>query len=286
LASLAVYILLSPIVLRPAYYAYLFFSKAYSPELYSTAHYEKTLGIKPEDVYFQTKGGTLHGWYFHNPNSKYTVLQCHGQGGNITLFGYDTVLFASLGCSVLTFDYKGMGRSTGVPSVRGLEEDAKAAHTFLTEQKNTPAERIVVYGQSLGTALATHLAAERKCGGLILCAPYKSLIASSAIRLPHLKLYPVSLFPEADLGCLPCAGTVSIPSLIAHGDHDNIVPLSDGRSIYETIPARKKFVLLKNEGHYMFTEQGWALLRSEYASFFKTLEQDSMAKQAGINTSS
>jgi pimeloyl-ACP methyl ester carboxylesterase len=276
LALLLVYGLFSPIVLKPAYYAFLFWSRGYDAKSYDTQAFQGAIGCRPTDVFFDTVGGRLHGWYFKNPKSKDTVLLVHGQGGNVTMFGLQAALLYRMGCSVFVFDYKGMGRSTGTASLQGLYEDSNAAWKYLVKDAGIDPATIIVFGQSLGTAIATRLATEQKVKALMLTAPYVSLQAASARKFPHLSLYPSWMYPEPDLGCLPDAKSVTVPVLITHGTADGTIPFSEGKAIFDAIPARKVLLQINDCGHSHQSDAVWQKTLAEYSAFIHSLDDDSL----------
>ena len=123
------------------------------------------VGLAYRDVEFVADDGTrLHGWWLPVEGARHTVLFCHGNAGDIAdrLFTLQTLHAMDL--SVLIFDYRGYGRSEGRPSESGLYADAAAARRHLVEVEGVPADRIVVWGRSLGGAVAARLAADARVG--------------------------------------------------------------------------------------------------------------------------
>ena len=273
LGALLVYVIFSPLVMRPAYYCYLFWSRPYDKSLYDKAPYKKALGIEPQDVFFDTVGGKLHGWYFKKPGSKNTILFCHGKGGNLTMFGYEAASLVKVGPSVLVFDYKGMGRSTGKPSLLGLQEDIDAAYNFLINEQQVSPDTLIVYAESLSTAPAAKLIAEKPCKGAVLRAPYTSLQGAGKRFFPHLALYPSFLYPEPDLCCVPYTEKFVAPTLIVHGTQDRDIPVAEGDAVFKSLPCRKTLLHLANSGHYQCSSAMWLKLMKEYELFFSSLDQ-------------
>ncbi|HWS52670.1 MAG TPA: alpha/beta fold hydrolase, partial [Pyrinomonadaceae bacterium] len=125
-----------------------------------------------EDVWFRAADGSrLHGWFIASETrpAAATVVYLHGNGGNVSYVGWVGEQLAARGFDVLLFDYRGYGRSEGaVSDERGIYKDADAAYDFVVRERGVKPERLVLYGQSLGTTAAAELAAERPCGALVL----------------------------------------------------------------------------------------------------------------------
>ncbi|MBU1888379.1 MAG: alpha/beta fold hydrolase, partial [Candidatus Omnitrophica bacterium] len=118
------------------------------------------MGFKYEDVYFKTPDNArLNAWFFPADDSTATILFCHGNGGNISHRIEKIALLNNLGLDVSIFDYRGYGRSRGRPSEKGFYADAGSAYGYLVSEKNISPEKIILYGESLGGAVAIDLAA-------------------------------------------------------------------------------------------------------------------------------
>jgi pimeloyl-ACP methyl ester carboxylesterase len=155
----------------------------YFPIRYPAGNWTAGQRLGAKDVFIRQG---LHGWYFEKPGAELTTLHLHGNGGNIThrLLTAEHVLEA--GSSILLLDYRGYGRSSGRPTESGLYEDALAAYDWLKQNGHG---RIVLHGESLGTAIAAELATRRRCAGLILEAPFTSASSrrtSARARLRHI----------------------------------------------------------------------------------------------------
>ena len=115
----------------------------------------KNMGLAFEDVRLTTEDGVdIHGWYVPAENARATLLFFHGNAGNISHRLGSIEIFHSLGLSVFIVDYRGYGESGGRPTITGTAHDARAAWGWLTREKKTPPEKIVVFGRSLGGAIA------------------------------------------------------------------------------------------------------------------------------------
>src|SRR5207248_2460746 len=122
-----------------------------------------------------TDGVKIKGWFI--PGVLPTLLFCHGNAGNISHRLDKLQIFHKLGLNVLLFDYRGYGQSEGVPSESGTYADAEAAYRYLTETRKIPPSQIILYGESLGCAVATEMARRHPAAALILESPFTSTVA-------------------------------------------------------------------------------------------------------------
>jgi pimeloyl-ACP methyl ester carboxylesterase len=188
-------------------------------------------GLAHEDVAFQADDGTkLHGWFVPHEAPKAVVLFCHGNGGNLT-HRAEVVrdLRARTGVSVFIFDYRGYGRSEGSPTVDGALADARAARTWLAKRAGLPPEKLVLFGESLGAAVAVQLAGEGGARGLILQNAFDSLATVGSHHYPWL---PVRLLLRTKLDSAESIRRYHGPLLQFHGDADRIVPYVLGRRLF------------------------------------------------------
>jgi uncharacterized protein len=151
--------------------------------------------------------------------------------------------------SVLLYDYRGYGKSEGKPSVAGVCQDGIAAFDYLIREKGYKASQILLYGESLGTAIASEIAAARPCAGIILQSGFTSLRDIGAEHFPVTKVYPRFLFPEHLLDNLAHVENNKRPLLIIHGHKDKVVPFKHAQMIYERAAEPKVFVELPECAH-------------------------------------
>ncbi|MBX9723133.1 MAG: lysophospholipase [Candidatus Obscuribacterales bacterium] len=238
---LVAYVALSPLLARAIYYKLLFPS---SP--YPVGYYDKTkvAGVQAEDLSIRsTDGVVLHSWYFDVPNSKFVVLIHHGNGGNLSILQWYADLAIRAGASVLVYDYRGYGKSTGISSLKGICDDSEAAYEFLIREKGWKPQQLINFGFSLGTGIASRLSQRKACAGTILSAPYVSLRAVCANALPWLKFYPSFLWAENDLGCAEYVSSLNHPPiLILHGEEDEVIPISNSKALIRIANSPTEFV--------------------------------------------
>ena len=194
-------------------------------------------------------GLTLGSWVIPaGPDSTgYWVLICHGNAGNLSEFGRPAhyARLRTLGLSLLAFDYRGYGESEGTPSEAGLYRDADAAYQYLRGGLRVPPERIIVFGHSLGSAVAVDLASRVPAAGLILDGALTSVIERGAELYPYV---PVRWIGRSRFSSIDKISRVSIPKLFLHARADDVVPLAHGRRLFEAALPPKTFVEL-NGGH-------------------------------------
>jgi uncharacterized protein len=154
-------------------------------------------------------------------------------------------LLSAAGFDVLLFDYRGYGRSSGRPSEEGTYRDARAALTGLLEQRGVDPARVFYLGESLGGAVALDLALERPPAGLVLLSAFTGVRELSRLHYP---LIPAAIVPDA----YPTVRRIQelrAPLLVLHGDGDEIVPLSQGRDLFEAAPEPKRMHVFPGRGH-------------------------------------
>lgn len=205
------------------------------------------LGLEYEEVHFQAPDGVpLHGWFVPGPG-EITWLWFHGNAGNIShrlenLF----LLHQRLGVKVFIFDYRGYGNSEGQPSEEGTYRDGKGALDYLGSRPDVDPSRIILFGRSVGSAVAVDLATRHKPYGLILESPFTSLADMAKGAFPFL---PVGFLVRDKYDSLSKIGHISAPLLILHGDQDDIVPLELGRRLFKAANQPKTFYTIAGAGH-------------------------------------
>ncbi len=169
--------------------------------------------------------------------SKDWLVYFHGQGQDVSHYLSVTTQLAGLGYNVLTLDYRGYGQSEGVPSETGLYADALSAYDYLLARGVQP-ENIVLYGYSLGTGVAVDLASKVAVGAVVLEAAYTSL---DAVAKSLYRVLPSGLLRnrfESDVKI----GAVAAPTLFIHATDDRLIPVRQGRTLFELSRAEKAFL--------------------------------------------
>ena len=191
-------------------------------------------------------GERLHGWWIGARTGPLGhLLVCHGNAGNVGDRVAHAVLLTAAGFDVLLFDYRGYGRSSGRPSEEGTYRDARAALTCLLDQPGIDPARIFYLGESLGGAVTLDLALERPPAGLILLSAFTSIRDLARLHYPFV---PPALVPDAYPTLRRIPG-LRAPLLVVHGEHDEIVPLPQGRALLEAAPEPKRMHVFPELGH-------------------------------------
>ena len=204
------------------------------------------VGLRFEPVTFETEDGeTLHGWWIPAEPERAVLLFCHGNAGNISHRLESVEIFHRMGLSVLLFDYRGYGQSTGRPSEAGLYRDGEAAWRYLTQTRRVDSLAVVLYGRSLGGAVATHLAAQHRSGALVVESAFTSVPDVAARHYPFL---PVRMLARARFDNRSAIATVEAPLLVIHSRRDEIVPFDHGQRLFEAASSDKVFLEIEG-GH-------------------------------------
>jgi fermentation-respiration switch protein FrsA (DUF1100 family) len=199
----------------------------YFPVRYPGGDWERKYVLGAEDVFLTASDGVrLHGWLVRSTGTRWMTLHLHGNGGNITHRILSARNILEAGSSVFLLDYRGYGRSAGRPTESGLFRDADAAYDYLVANGYAP-ERIIVHGESLGTAVASELASRRRCAGLILEAPFPSARAVAGRVLPLIGPLLIWGFDTKSR-----VSRLQIPLLVIHGDRDEVIAYELGRDVF------------------------------------------------------
>jgi fermentation-respiration switch protein FrsA (DUF1100 family) len=207
----------------------------------------KPKGLSFEDVWFKAEDGTrLHGWYCPCDKPRAVLLFAHGNAGNVSQRSGRMQYFQrQLRVTALIFDYRGYGRSEGVPTVEGTLQDARAARILLARLAGTPESQIVLMGRSLGGAVAVQLAAGAPARGLILESTFSSFKDVAAHHYPRLAW----LVPASKLDSLTQIKRYKGPLLQSHGDADGTVPYSLGLKLFQAANDPKRWVTIHGGDH-------------------------------------
>jgi uncharacterized protein len=205
-------------------------------------------GIKFEDAWFASADGTrLHGWYFPHERPRAIVLFCHGNAGNVALWADAArTLHDRASVAVLLFDYRGYGRSEGVPSEAGVLADARAARAWLAERAGIDQRQIVVMGRSLGGGVAVDLAAADGARALVLESTFTSVPDAGQHALPWL---PVKWMARTQLNSLAKISQYRGPLLQSHGTADRLIPYTQGRQLFDAANEPKQFFAIPDGDH-------------------------------------
>lgn len=196
-------------------------------------------------------GARVLAWYAPARPGRPTILYFHGNAGALEARSERIRKYASRGLGVFMMTYRGFGGSSGKPSEAANVADARLAYDTLVASGVDPAD-IIVYGESLGTGVAVQVAGERPVAGLVLDAPYTSMVDLAALHHP---LIPGRWFMTDRYETRRHIAKVKAPLLILHGEKDTIVPIEMGREIFALAPEPKTmrtFPAASHDDHYKF----------------------------------
>ncbi|MFO0954346.1 MAG: alpha/beta hydrolase [Isosphaeraceae bacterium] len=191
-------------------------------------------------------GARLNGWFAEAERPRAVILYCEGNAGNVTSRRWVLDLFRDrMGASILLFDYRGYGRSEGVPSRDGILEDARAARRWLARRAGVSEREVVLVGSSLGGAVAVDLASRDGARGVVLESTFSSLDDLAGHHFGRLG----RLVVPGDLDSASKIASYAGPLLQTHGDADRVVPYELGRRLHEAANEPKRFVRVEGGGH-------------------------------------
>ena len=201
-----------------------------------------------EEVFFPAEDGTrLHGWYVHGPDERGVLLWFHGNAGNISHRLHNLKkLHDALNIPIFIFDYREYGLSEGEISKAGTFSDARGAFAYLTTEKGFDASSVLLFGRSLGTALAVDIAGREECLGVILEAAFTSTDDMMQRYFPFFTL-PAQATVKYD--SLSIIDRIRSPVLFLHGQLDQTIPVSMARRLFDKAPSPKEFYEISGADH-------------------------------------
>lgn len=207
----------------------------------------RSFGLEAEDCWFSSADGVrLHGWWIPHPKARGTLLFCHGNTGSIANQIGVLSLLQRLKLHLFAFDYRGYGRSQGTPDERGLFLDAQAAFDAARQRAGEEAERTILFGHSLGGAVAIDCALARPAAGLVVQSTFTDLRAASraVLRVPGISWVTRNRFRNLDK-----IRRIEIPKLFIHGREDGTLPVEMAGELYDAAAPPKDLYLVPRAGH-------------------------------------
>lgn len=204
-------------------------------------------GLRYEDVDFQSEDGTkLHGWWFHHDNAEMSLVYCHGNRGSIADRVDTFAQLLRLKVNVFAFDYRGYGKSEGSPSEQGVFADARAAIDHVANVRTEGLGDVLLFGHSLGGAIAIDAALHRPVSGLVVQSSFTQLADMARHRHPDL---PMHWIVRNEFRSIEKVPHLEMPKLFIHGGADQTVPFEHGRALYEAAAAPKDFLSIGKADH-------------------------------------
>ncbi len=231
-------------------------------------YYPGDIGLEYKEVYFQASDKvTINAWFVKCPGAYHTILFCHGNAGNISHRLDKLKFFHSLGCNILIFDYRGYGKSRGVPSEAGFYRDVYAAYQYLLSQGLEP-KQIIGYGESIGGAVIIDLAGGNDLGGMIIDSTFSSARDMAGVIFPYLPAWIISSRWDSESK----VKSILCPKLFIHSREDEIVPYRLGKKVFDSAVSPKEFIEIRGNHNYGFFEAE-EILKEKIGGFIKGIEK-------------
>jgi uncharacterized protein len=201
-----------------------------------------------QDIWLTSSDATkFHAWWIPNEKAKFTFLAFHGNAGNIADRASIYEFLHDAPGNVLAVEYRGYGHSEGKPSEAGIYRDADAAYEYLVNVKHIDPKTIISFGQSLGTAVAAHLAAQNQVGAIILEAPFPS--AARLAKVIFRFLPGLSLLVRGQFDTQARVQEIHAPIFIVHCRQDPVLPFTLGEQVYVASNPPKTFLEINGPCH-------------------------------------
>lgn len=197
-----------------------------------------------EDLRLAIGAETTHAWWIPVENAKGAILFSHGNGGTIADRLEQCAMLRDLGYSILLYDYGGFGESTGRASEQRCYQDGMAAWAYLTQERRIPADRIVLYGESLGGGVACELARTVRPQAVVLQCSFLSVTRRAKEIFPFM---PIELLLRHRFDNEAKIRELGAPILIIASPHDTIIPFHHGKRLFELAPEPKSFLELRGD---------------------------------------
>ena len=208
----------------------------------------KDIGLEYENLQFvSAQGNVLHGWYVPGntiDGEAPVVLFCHGNAGNLSHRLETVRVIHELGCHLLIFDYQGYGLSQGTASESATYADVEAAWNLLVRDKGIDSGRIILWGRSLGGAVAARCASRHTPQALVLESTFTSIPDIGARIYPF---FPVRLLCRLRYDTRSLLASIRCPVLVVHSPDDSVVPYEFGRQLFEAAGEPKEFLQIHGD---------------------------------------
>lgn len=215
-------------------------------------------GVEAEEVSIPVDGGVVNGLFYRKPGTPDVILMSHGNASDLDNRIEKIRAMLDCGISVLAYDYKGYGKSSGEPSIRGVIADGVAAYDFLAKNKGYTSKNIVLYGESVGTGVSTEIARRRECKAIILESGFTSPEQRAKEKIPVLNMYPSALMMDPPMDNLDYVKGKHPPLLLFAGKLDTMIPPQHSERMLAEGTEPKQLILGPNSSHNDFAKD-WKL---------------------------
>lgn len=216
----------------------------------------KDFGCDFHEVLIGGREDTLHGWWLSadprtsSQNGSRTLIYFHGNGGSIGANAEHACRLRNIGLNVLLFDYRGYGQSDDVtPTEQSVFHDAGLAWDYLVDQRHIRPDRIVIYGHSLGGAVAIEIAKQHPDAYALIVESTFTSIRDMADMSPNFRVFPLSLLLNQKMDSRTKIASIHLPVLVIHGTADHVVPYQMSQQLYAAAPGKKQMFLVPGAGH-------------------------------------
>jgi pimeloyl-ACP methyl ester carboxylesterase len=208
----------------------------------------RDVGLDYQDLYFTTADNVrLNGWFIPHPQASATMVWFHGNAGNIgDRVNNIKLLHDKTRISIFIFDYRGYGRSPGSSSETTTYLDGEAAMNFVRSQLQIESKNLLIFGRSLGAAVAAEMASRHDSRAVILESPFASIREMAKVVFPALPIGPLL---SAKFDVIDKVGKITVPLLVLHGDQDGIIPFEQGQRVFAAARQPKQFYPITGAGH-------------------------------------
>ena len=253
----------------------IFFPTRYPTGFWDAEAVARGSGCEIEECFFDSADGVrLHSWWCRRTKggeNDPVLLFFHGNAGNLSDRAELVLELARrVQAQVFVVGYRGYGRSEGKPSEDGLFLDARAAWRFLTAERGVEPGRIVIFGKSLGGAVAVDLAMDTEAAGLIVESSFTSIPDMAGRHYPFVPKFLV----RTQMNSLSKIGGISCPKLFVHSKSDEVVPFDLGKTLFDTASEPKVFYEVVGAGH----NETWLVGGEAYFEALRTFVSDALSR--------
>lgn len=222
--------------------------QVFNPTRHPTGQWDPSEeGLTFEDVDFRSEDGTqLHGWWFQHDEAEMSLVYCHGNRGSIADRVDTFAQLLRLKVNVFAFDYRGYGKSEGSPSEQGVFADARAAIDHVAGARGIGLDGVLLFGHSLGGAIAIDAALHRAVSGLVVQSSFTQLSDMAKHRHPDI---PMHWIVRNEFRSIEKVPHLEMPKLFIHGGSDQTVPFEHGQALYSAAAAPKEFLRIGKADH-------------------------------------